>query len=74
MSENYAPKSAVGRWFNDRLPLLNLIYGQLFHNPSGILLLDKPESRFNPMDGINLVSQFINLLLQKSHLNNYIFF
>ena len=48
--------------------------GQLFHSPSGILLLDKPESRFNPMDGINLVSQFINLLLQKSHLNNYIFF
>ena len=33
MSENYAPKSAVGRWFNDRLPLLNLIYGHLLPYP-----------------------------------------
>ena len=34
MSENYAPKSAVGRWFNDRLPLLNLIYGHLLPYPT----------------------------------------
>ena len=34
MSENYAPKSAVGKWFNDRLPLLNLIYGHLLPYPT----------------------------------------
>ena len=34
MSENYVPKSAVGKWFNDRLPLLNLIYGHLLPYPT----------------------------------------
>ena len=34
MTENYVPKSAVGKWFNDRLPLLNLIYGHLLPYPT----------------------------------------
>ena len=48
--------------------------GQLFHSPSGTLLLDYSESLFEPIDGINLVSQFIDLLLKIFHEDNYIFF
>ena len=34
MSDNYVPKSAVGKWFNERLPLLDLIYGHLMPYPT----------------------------------------
>ena len=34
MSSDYKPSSAVGKWFNDRLPLLDLIYGHMLPYPT----------------------------------------